>query len=177
MVLLPSPQAIFPSVSLPLSPEVFFFSRVCSEYIPYCNFSPSVKGLSLLAWRSAPLLPPCSSLFPYLKALYLLFFIFPNSPINILIVIVFWTGNQAWAPLHSSADTQCHSGNTIPQAKHDSGEKLLGKKNPKPLKFKLYHGVAKQNNCFAYFAGCFPVSTPFVWHFPFYNSVTVVTRA
>lgn len=56
--------------------------------------------------------------------------------------------------------------------------KNLGKKNQgKTLKFKLYHGVVEQNNWFAYFAGCFPVSTPFVWHFPFYNSVTVVTRA
>lgn len=52
-------------------------------------------------------------------------------------------------------------------------------KNPKskPLKFNLYHGVAEQNILLCLFAGCFPVSTPFVWHFPFYNSVTVVTRA
>lgn len=127
MVLLPSPQAIFPSVSLPLSLEVFF-SNVCSKYVPYCNFSPLVKGLSLLAWRTDSLLPPCSSLIHIKRPCYLLCVIIPNSPINILICNVVWTGNQALTPLHSSADTQCHSENTIPQAKYDSGEKLEKKK-------------------------------------------------
>lgn len=40
-----------------------------------------------------------------------------------------FSDSQGWTPLHSSADTQCHSGNTIPQAKYDSSEKL-GKKKP-----------------------------------------------
>lgn len=41
--------------------------------------------------------------------------------------------------------------------------KNLKKKNQQQntTVFKPHHGVAEQNNCFDYFAGCFPVSIPF----------------
>lgn len=70
MVLLPSPQAIFPSVSLPLSLKVFF-SNIHPEYIPYCNFSLLVKGLSLLDPEKGLFAASLYQRFTYLKGLSL----------------------------------------------------------------------------------------------------------